>query len=270
MSSETPTFIHNIQKETPNMITIKIYNEPLVIPSHVPHSGKREKKDDFEPDPRSIRRTRQLIADYVLCNEFDLFCTFTFDPKKFKERFNFTSCYLRMSRWLDYQRHSHSPDLRYLVVPEKHKSGAYHFHALISHYNGLLHDSGHKNNNRPVFNISGWRVGFSTAVRIPKEDIPKVSNYVRKYITKDMSREFGRKRFLASRNLEKPIKKYNTSTFRDCLPLGRKLLYEKDTYSVYEIDPGFLQQVKKHTESYLELLLRQREEEEKRLKFSSN
>lgn len=251
-------FIHNTKKETSKMITIKIYKEPLVIQPHEPIYGKRRKRENFEPDESSIRRTQQKISDYVLCNQFELFCTFTLDPKKFPNRDNFSSCYNRMSRWLESQRVSHSPDLKYLVVPEKHKKGGYHFHALLSNFNGTLRDSGHKNNNRTVYNMTGWRVGFSTAVKIPADEVGVVSRYVRKYITKEMSKEFGRKRYLCSRNLEKPVVTHNSRSFRDCLPIGRKLLYERDNYSVYELDPAFFSRVKKQTEKYAKLIQRQR------------
>ena len=264
---EIKNIIHNTEKIYPKMITIKIYKEPLKTFSH--EYKKPQPRDDFEPDESSIRRTRTLLQDYIVCNEFELFCTFTLDPKKFKKREDFNACYLRMQAWLHSQRTTHSPDLQYLVVPEKHKKGGYHFHALISHYNGLLSDSGHKKDGRPIFNISGWRFGFSTAVKINREEIGIVGRYVGKYITKDMSKEFGRKRYLASRNLKKPEKKHNSRIFRDTLPMGRKLLYDKDTYSVYEIDPVFFQRVKKRTERYIDLVKRQRIEEEKRLKFSS-
>lgn len=265
---EIPNIIHNTRKVYSDMITIKIYKEPLMVS---PHEYRRpQPRDDFEPDPSSIRRTRTLLNDYVICNQFELFCTFTLDPKKFKKRDNFSACYNRMQTWLHSQRTSHSPDLKYLVVPERHKKGGYHFHALISHYNGILADSGHKSNCRPVFNIPGWRFGFSTAVKINQEEIGIVGRYVGKYITKDMSKEFGRKRYLASRNLKKPEIKHNTDTFKKTLPMGRKLLYEKEKYAVFQIDPVFFQRVKKQSEKYADLVKRQRIEEEKRLKFSSN
>lgn len=260
--------IYNTQKVYPNMITIKIYKEPFTVFSH--EYKKPQPRDNFEPDPASIRRTRQLLTDYVICNEFELFCTFTLDPKKFKKREDFSACLSRMQMWLHSQRTSHSPDLQYLVVPEKHIKGGYHFHALISHYNGALVDSGHKKDNRTIYNISGWRFGFSTAVKINREEIGVVGRYVGKYITKDMSKQFGRKRYLASRNLKKPDKTHNVNSFRDTLPLGRKKIYETDSCAVFQLDPAFFQKVRKQTEKYTDLIKRQRQNEERRLHFSSN
>ena len=246
-------YITNIKKVYPNMITIKIYNEPLHIKSHRIKTGKRIARDDFEPDERSLRRSHQLVSDYVLANEFELFCTFTFDPKKFKDRNKITACSFRMNQWFQGQRAKHSPGLKYLAVPEYHADGkAIHFHALISHFNGTLRDSGHIHNKKPVYNLTGWRWGFSTAQIIPKEDIPVVSRYVRKYITKQSIKDFGSHRFLHSRNLIKPEKSYNVPDFKNCLPFGRKLLYEREGYSVYELDPAFYQKVQKFAQNRID------------------
>lgn len=262
--------IYNIQKEYPNKMLVRSYNRPLIIFEHEPHRGPRHKREDWTPDERSVRRSHQLVSDYVICNQFDLFCTFTFDPKKFKNRENFVECVSRMTMWLHSQRTSHSPDLKYLVVPEHHKDGkGIHFHALLTHYNGVLRDSGHVWHEKPVYNISGWRWGFSTAQKIPLEDVPKVSRYVRKYITKETIAEFGRRRFLVSRNLQKPLKTYNTRSLRDCLPLGKRKLYDGGDYTIYEINPEFFQRVKKQTESFIELQKRMKKEEEQRLHFAS-
>lgn len=250
-----PVIINNIQKVYPNMITIKIYNEPLYIRGHLVRTGKRKKKAGWVASERSVRRSHQLISDYVLSNDFDLFCTFTFDPEKFPKRELFTDCMLRMQMWIHSQKSNHSPNLKYLIIPEHHKDGrGIHFHALLANYKGHLRDSGHIHSNKPVFNISGWRFGFSTAQFINKDDTGKVSRYVRKYITKESISEFGQHRFLKSNNLQKPIKSYNTDSFRNCLPLGRRKLYETEDYSMWEINPEFFQKVKKQTEEYSKLV----------------
>ena len=153
---EEPKFIHNIVKEYPNMIKIEIYHEPLKIFPH--RAGKRrDLKDDelYEPDERSIRRSQQLVNDYIICNRFEYFCTFTFDPKKFPDCFDASKTRRRITRWFSSQRCYHSDNLQYLCIPERHKSGQIHFHALISHFNGTLRDSGHKRNGKGIGNLEG-------------------------------------------------------------------------------------------------------------------
>src|SRR5690606_10827465 len=81
---------------------------------------------------KSLARSRRTIFDYALCNDFDLFVTFTFDPRKVN-RYDMAATYVKMQSWL--ARHQRKQlekqdTFRYIIVPEKHKDGAIHFHAL--------------------------------------------------------------------------------------------------------------------------------------------
>lgn len=259
---EEPKFIHNIVKEYPHMIKIEIYHEPLKIFPHRAAKRRELKSNElFEPDERSIRRSRQLIKDYITCNRFEYFCTFTFNPKKFPDCFNPGATRRRISQWFSSQRLYHSPDLQYLCIPERHKSGQIHFHALVSHFNGTLRDSGHKKDGKVIYNMTGFRYGFTTAIKIgdTDEDYEKVGRYVGKYITKDMSKDFNNHRYLASRNLIKPVKKYNSDLFRKTLPLGRTKLYETEISDVYKIDPAFYQHVRAYSDKITRDLIRKRQ-----------
>lgn len=224
-------FIKNVTKEYPKMFKIIVYKEPLAV-TPTPCVGKRKKKDSYIPDERSLRRSRQMIKDICLCNEFDYFCTFTFD-QKIHDRYNIQHCRHVMECWLRNQRYKHSPDLRYLVVPELHKDGALHFHALISHFNGPLRPAKHKVHGRTVYNLSGYRAGFSTAVRIDNHEA--VANYVTKYITKDLTVMFGSKRYFSSNNLVRPKKITNSDVIRYALPLFKRKIYETPRYDVYNV-----------------------------------
>lgn len=260
---DEPRYISNICKTYPNMIRIEIYHEPLVILPHNSRIGKRRDLDSgtlYEPDPRSLRRSKQLVRDYVVCNQFELFCTFTFNPKKFPECSNPVSARNRMSRWLRNQKAYHSPDLKYIVIPERHKSGSIHFHALISNFNGTLRDSGHKRAGKIIYNMTGWRLGFTTAIPIGRteEDYQKVGSYVMKYITKEMSKDFNNHRYLASRNLLKPVKTYNSDLYVKTLPLGRKKLYDTEISEVYSINPDFYQHVRAYTDKQVRDLINKR------------
>lgn len=238
MSDLGVRFIHNITKEYPDMIKVIIYKEPM--PYVIKKTRKRDKREvsdlDYHPEVSSLKRTKTLVQDLVLCNDFDLFCTFTFNPQKI-DRFNYTKCHYSMTKWL-HNQHDKDPKFRYLIIPERHKSGAWHFHALISHFNGTLSDSGHKTSTgRVVYNIKGFRNGFTTAVEI--DDKYAVSSYVTKYITKDFIKEFNQRRFFCSRDLIRPKKSTNSSIFRNTLPMFRKLVSESDFTETYLIFPSY-------------------------------
>ena len=154
-----------------------------------------------------MRRTRRTIQDYVHCNDFNLFITFTFSPKKVN-RYDLDMCYIKMQSWLERQRRK-SRDFRYLIVPEKHKDGAIHFHALVADSPFSMKKTNVIQNNRRVYNVTSFRYGFTNAQHVDNDDKQKVANYIAKYITKDMVLISNRKRYWSSRNLRKPLKYHN-------------------------------------------------------------
>lgn len=158
---------------------------------------------DEENLERSIRRTQAEIADIIECNSFELFGTFTFSAEKVKDRYDDKEIYGVMSAWLSNQRRN-SPEMRYLLVPERHKDNALHFHALLGSYGGFLSDSGKKWQGVPIFNLPAFKYGFTnfTAIR----DKSKTANYCRKYITKELMQEKNRRRYWASKNLQRPLR----------------------------------------------------------------
>jgi len=185
------------------------------------------------PSPSSLMRSKTRITDYTLANDFDLFTTFTFDPSKV-DSLNVSLAKKKMSIWLNNQRRD-SPDMKYLIVAELHKSGRIHFHALMKHYNGKLVDSKRSKNGRIIFNISGWHYGFSTAVQI--DNIAKVSTYMQKYITKEMLKIGNKKRYWGSRNLIKPIIDYNINMIEEVYsrPLFLQNEYKTDYFTIYKL-----------------------------------
>ena len=84
-------------------------------------------------DDVSIKRTKKKVYDYAKSNEWEWFVTFTFSPDKVN-RYDYDECTKYLSKWFNNLKRS-SPALSYLVVPEQHKDGAYHFHGLFSGMN---------------------------------------------------------------------------------------------------------------------------------------
>lgn len=214
--------IFNSMKEYPDMIQIFIYKKPFR--ANVNGGRKIKRRKNSEPEESSVRRTRTVLSDLCLCNQFDLFCTFTFDPARYNSK-NLLACRRYMNTWIRNAKERHSPDLKFIIVPELHKSGAIHFHALLRGFEGQLKDSKHTANGRKVYNIKNWHFGFSTAVYI--DNLQAVSSYIKKYITKDMLLLPGKKRYFCSQNLIRPIKSTNS-------PLGWLRKISKDKVNFYE------------------------------------
>lgn len=226
--------IQNITKEYPDMFKVVVYREPryLIEPENRIKRNKNVVNEDYTPEISSLSRTKTLVRDIVLCNDFDLFATFTFDPDKVN-RYSYSECWGKFQRWIHHQK-ERSPELKYLLVPEQHKDGAWHFHALISHFKGSLRDSKHKTGTgRNIFNITSYRSGFSTAVYIDNKEA--VSHYVTKYITKDFIKKFNQRRFTCSRNLIRPVKTINSPVLSFSLPLMKERIYESLDFELYNV-----------------------------------
>ena len=231
--------IHNITKEFPEMIQITIFKEPKILIKKDIIKRKREEVNliDYIPKYSSIQRTRSLIHDLVLCNDFELFCTFTFDPKRVRSE-SLMASWSVMQRWLSHQRdlsRSKGKQLKYLIIPEQHKSGRWHFHALISGYSSTLRYSGHKSSSdRPIYNITAFRSGFTTAVAVDSK--AGVASYITKYITKDLVKFYNQRRFFASNNLVRPVRTTNSKIFTRTLPVFRQHVSSTDLVDTYVID----------------------------------
>lgn len=109
--------------------------------------------------------------------------------------------------------------MKYLVVPEKHKSGRWHFHGLFSDIENMsMLDSGHySDSGDKIYNIKDFKLGFSYAVEC--NGSAKVVTYISKYVSKDMINETqNKKRYWVSKNLDLPdVIEYDTDDFDEVL-----------------------------------------------------
>lgn len=188
-----------------------------------PFTDEMERLPTFEESDRSARnslnRTKQNIYKYSRQADWEYFITLTFDGAKV-DRYDFDICMNKAVTWLKNQRYRCAPDIKYLFVPEQHKDGAWHIHGVICDIGEMkLTDSGRvvigkksyirttENTNYPtIYNLSGWRFGFSTATKV--KDKHKVATYITKYLTKDLCEStFGKKRYYRSRNIPEPEEK---------------------------------------------------------------
>lgn len=208
VNSAKYTVVEHIVKEYPNdKYKVTVFNNPLIIPK--PKKGRTVNRSSEKPSDdaitESLRRTRTTIFDYALSNDFEYFVTFTFNPKKI-DRYSIDETFNTMKYWLNRQK-KHSPNFAYVIVPEFHKDGAIHFHALIRDYNAELKPTNVFQNGKRVYNLTGFTAGFTNAQKLD-DDQTKAAAYLTKYITKDMINRFNKRRYWASKNLQKPVKHY--------------------------------------------------------------
>ena len=216
----------------PDSIKIIKYHRPIVFPNFSEYKDisailvNEEKAEEYDYDyiQKSINRTKTKISDYVLCNNFSHFATFTFDPKNSKvkseeNRHDFQKMSSLLKNWLKTEQlnhfRRHGRKFRYLIVPERHKNGAWHFHALLEGYQNETEGfytrknkyitvaelkKTKKDKNRKF--ITRYKLGRSEIA--PIKDKTKMSSYIKKYITKELIQDKNAKRYWASRNLKTP------------------------------------------------------------------
>ena len=154
---------------------------------------------------RAQRRAKTAVRDLAMCSGFRWFVTLTLSPEEI-DRHDVAEITRRLNHWLD--NHVRRNGLAYVLVPERHKDGAVHFHGLFNGavlteqeaagraaYAGqgpaplppmLAVDSGHRDSGgHRIFNLPAWDLGFTTAVQLYGEQRQAVA-YVCKYIGKQI------------------------------------------------------------------------------------
>lgn len=147
----------------------------------------------------SVRRTQAKITALCRSQQWEWFLTFTFSPQVV-DRYNWDAVTNLMKKYLNNMKKQNS-DMLYIIVPEKHKDGAYHFHGLFASAPALrIAPYGDK-----YYTVNSFPYGYSSASPVVN---PQASaRYISKYISKDVVQvSKGKKRYWASRSLKVPDK----------------------------------------------------------------
>lgn len=220
-------------------------------------------KDNKELAERSLRssfnRTISNISDLVRNNVWEYFFTFTIDSEKV-DRYDFVACSKVVRVFLNNFKKRYCPDLEYILVPEMHKDGAWHFHGLFANLDSkyltvAIHNqkklkNGMDNkyygqpicqNGKIVYNLNYYHFGFTTLTEI--KDLKKTCSYLLKYITKELcSVTKNKRRYYYSQGLEKPIKYemfFTNEEFTMMLRYLKNICDKKISYSkVIDISVG--------------------------------
>jgi hypothetical protein len=178
---------------------------------------------------RSIRRSKQNVRDIIICNDFELFCTFTIAS----DRQDIAKSKTKIQNWFKNQR-NRKGKCHYLAVPELHSDKeSLHFHIVIKGFTGELKEAINPKTGKPlkeygrqIYNIPSFTLGFTKVQMMDNAPVSKekVSSYISKYITKDMPRFFGKNRYYASKSLIRPQKIYNPPYYFRQFPISQKFI----------------------------------------------
>ena len=156
----------------------------------------------------NLKRAREKVFDIALINNFDYFVTLTFDDKKVNS-FDEDEVNRVVKKWFNNMVNRHN--IKYLCVPEYHKSGRIHLHCLMSGDLDYV-DSGtvlipqrkkpvrienaikicpDLGKHRTVYNLQNWKNGHSTLIKFSKCDdnmngTSAIAKYMVKYMTKEL------------------------------------------------------------------------------------
>lgn len=210
---EHPVFEH--QEVKFSEVTGEIYERKRsdgLVEIWNPFTEEWERVKDLSDEQRirknisdSQNRSINVIWDIARSNRWEWFLTFTFSPE-FSDRYDYSVCSGRLSKWLNNMKSRGCPDMKYLVVPEQHKDGAWHFHGLFAHCSEMSFESSGKYDasGKLIYNVGRYNWGFTTATCVT--DTGKASGYLTKYVTKELvSATPGKKRYWASRNCARPV-----------------------------------------------------------------
>lgn len=162
--------------------------------------NKKETRERFD----SVKRSRDKVFDIARCNQWKYFITITFNGSLYESKE--PKVVIKMlTKWLNNQ--SSRKGLKYLLIPEYHKKGGIHCHALVNDCLQVC-DSGTRLVNgynksvtlatiekrnltvrNVVYNIPAWKYGFSTAIEV--DNSSAFAFYITKYITKGNKKIFG-------------------------------------------------------------------------------
>ena len=182
--------------------------EPTVaeVRTELPDTDEMTRSREEQKKKRTVRdRTDELIRlhrdrvrDIVLMNDFTHFLTITINPDEF-DSFDADIVRKKLMQWLKDQ--VKRKGLKYILIPEYHKSKRIHAHALVNDVFTLVDSGKRTKNGKVIYNCSDWRYGFSTAIPLDDQKM-RVANYVTKYITKGSDKIFG-KYFWSSKNIQR-------------------------------------------------------------------
>lgn len=175
------------------------------VPSHAPPNvaaadeSNKSPPDGEEENPQrlanNLSRARAVIFELALTNKWEWFVTLTLDPQKYN-RTDLKKFHKDLSQFIRNYRARQGVNVKYLLIPEQHKDGAWHMHGLFMELPEsklrlltleeklpryirykLLSD-------QPVYEWEAYRKKFGFNDIEPIRNIEATSKYVTKYVTK--------------------------------------------------------------------------------------
>lgn len=251
----SPIFL-GVSKYEYDVTTVRDYNGRLKL---VHHNALRNKgletvtqcspKGSISDEKRdnNIARAKSRVFELALCNPWNIFLTFTLDPRKY-DRDDLPRFRKDVSQFIRDCNKRHGLAIKYLLIPEEHKKGGWHMHGFLmglpdAHLRKFtLEEKLPKyirdklQAGQPVYEWQAYREKFGFCDLEPVHDEFAASAYVTKYITKDLDRtvkESGAHLYYCSQGLKR-----SAVVFRGKANDGLTYDYENEYNSVKWLPKG--------------------------------
>lgn len=180
-------------------------------------TGKRNSAGNTAKLEASISRTKSRVTELALCNPWEYFVTLTLDKEKYN-RHDLPTFKKHLSKFLNNLRFRYGWNIKYLLIPEQHKDGAWHMHGLFMGIPSSelatfsLHDHlpmkvlHMLSAGRKIMNWFRYARSFGYVTCEPIRNLEATAKYITKYITKDLvSSQVGlnKKLYLCSQGLNR-------------------------------------------------------------------
>lgn len=147
----------------------------------------------------SLIRSKRMIFEYAYCNPWEYFCTFTIDGSKY-DRYELDTYHKRFAQWVRDFNKRKGVNIKYLLIPEQHKDGAWHEHGFfmglpakylrkftlkekLPYYIRFKLKQGDA-----VYDFPAYREKFGFCDLEPVRNHEAVAKYITKYVTKDIAK----------------------------------------------------------------------------------
>lgn len=198
------------------LVALRVYRSKG-IEEEKKHTAKGEAGND-EKLSNNIARTKRRIYDLSMCNSWEWYVTLTLDEKK-QDRNDLQKYIKDFGQFVRNYKRKNKTDIKYLLVPELHKSGGWHLHGFfmnIKQYDlrelTLQEKLPYRIRNelrkgRKLYTWESYSKRFGYTCIEPIESQERISSYIMKYITKDSVstvKKLNLHSFYASQGLKEP------------------------------------------------------------------
>lgn len=246
----------NTHKFEYDITTVRSFNGRLKLVRHnalrtkgiedVDQHTRKGSVSDVKSD-NNISRAKNRVFELALCNPWNIFLTFTLDPRKY-DRDDLQKFQKDISQFIRNYNRNHSLNIKYLLIPEEHKKGGWHMHGFLmglpDEYLRLftLSEKLPKyireklKSGQAVYEWEPYRKKFGFCDLEEVRDEFAASAYVTKYITKDLDRtvkESGAHLYYCSQGLKR-----SAVVFRGKANDGLTYDYENEYNSVKWLPKG--------------------------------